>query len=515
MPAIASKGTYSARLSLILAGLMAFGMGVLAFSTRFGIGILPDSTRYMQLSPVPYDAPLYPWVLATGRLLGFENEAAAYGIAVALFIANTGLIFLILKTVCGPHRIVLVSAALLVVLSPQYIRAHMVAMSEPMFLFLAIVCALAFWRYLEEDSLGWLLASSVALGLCMLTRFSAAPLGAALATSLLLYARQRPWRDRLLHLILFCGVSGAIFLAWIAGSTLAVGRSVGRSLWFYGNADWARWVSGFETLSTFLLPSQIPALLRYALTFCLLLAFAWIAVLALLRVLRRQESPADRLLLMLALFVVWYAAFMVLAVSIEANLPLNARYMLPVYLALVVFFATWFGQRPVSEHAGAAQLLLLALVGLVIASDGLRLASQTREAYAEGIGYQAPRWFASPIIRAVGDLPADARIYSNAPDALNYLTDRDAQLVPTQFERRTGIENPDNPYAAQVAALRSALRHGDTYVVFIDHVDWRFYLASEKRLGRDADLRAIRTEEDGRIYTSNLHDGNVAGTTAH
>ena len=515
MPAIASKGTYSARLSLTLALVMALGFVVFALSTRFGIGILPDSTRYMQLSPVPCDAPLYPWVLAAGRLLGFENEAAAYGLAAALFIANTGLILLILKSVCGPHRIVLLSAALLVVLAPQYIRAHMVAMSEPMFLFLARLSAMAFWRYLEEDSLGWLLASSVALGLCMLTRFSAAPLGAALATSLLLCAPERPWRGRLLHLMLFCGVSGAIFLAWIAGSTLTVGRSVGRSLWFYGNADWARWISGGETLSTFLLPSQIPALVRYVLTFCVLVAFVWIAVRALLRVLGRKAQPADRLLLMLGLFVGWYAAFMVLAVSIEANLPLNARYLLPVYLAMVIFFATWFGQRPVSEQAGTSRLLLLALVGLVIASDGVRLVSQTREAYAEGIGYQAPRWFHSPIIRAVGELPADARIYSNAPDALNYLTGRNAQLIPTQFERRTGIENPDNPYAAQVVALRGALRRGNSYVVFIDHVDWRFYLAAEERLGRDADLMAIRTVEDGRIYTSNMHDGNVAGTVAH
>jgi hypothetical protein len=137
---------------------------------------------------------------------------------------------------------------------------------------------------------------------------------------------------------------------------------------------------------------------------------------------------------------------------------------------------------------------------VVIAGHAVRTGSQTREAYLDGLGYQGPKWRSSPIILAVNRLPRDAQIFSNAPDAINYLTGRHAKMVPTKFERRTGVEDNDNPYAAQITTLRDTLQQGNAYVVFVDNVDWRFYLAAEDDLRKDAALKPMQIQPDGRIY---------------
>ena len=74
-------------------------------------------------------------------------------------------------------------------------------------------------------------------------------------------------------------------------------------------------------------------------------------------------------------------------------------------------------------------------------------------------------------------------------------------FTPSIVQRRTGRDNPVNSFADQVERLRAQLAGGDAYIVILDRVDWRFYLASEAELQRLLKLKMIRREADGRIYT--------------
>jgi 4-amino-4-deoxy-L-arabinose transferase-like glycosyltransferase len=469
-------------------------------NTRQGIGILPDSTRYMRLVQTPYDAPLYTWSLAAFEAIGVSMVAGAKLLGLVLVIANTLLIWQLLIRGTGS----LVAAAggtALIIFAPQFVGVHALAMSEPLFLFTLFVTVLLFLRYLTSERGLWLILCGITLALTMLVRFTALPLGAAFAV-ILLADRRHAWSTRLRNLLLLGGVGASIFFTWVIASELTTGHAVGRALAFYGNADMELWLGGLKVLTAYLLPVQVPAIARLALLLLVIGATTWLCIAKTRSFIRADEKdPGDAIPVIFGLFALFYVGFMFLSVSIEANLQLNARYTLPFYIALVITAASAAFNR---QGGGRLERLLaqaLACVALlVLASHAVRTAVQTRENFQEGIGYASTAWTTSPIVRAVDALPHDATVFTNAPDPLNYLTPRYTLFIPFRTERRTGIEDPANPLARQMAELRARLAAGNAYVVFVDKIDWRFYLVTEAELRRSLDLKLIRREDDGRIY---------------
>src|SRR3546814_7218152 len=97
-------------------------------------------------------------------------------------------------------------------------------------------------------------------------------------------------------------------------------------------------------------------------------------------------------------------------------------------------------------------------------------------------------WRYSPTVAAVRKLPPNAIIFSNGPDAINYLTGRHTRFIPFLFQRRTGRDDPANPYRRQLEDMAKHVHRGHGYVIFLDRIPGRFYLPAE------ADLRR-RSEE--------------------
>jgi 4-amino-4-deoxy-L-arabinose transferase-like glycosyltransferase len=480
---------------LVLASAVLF-----LLNTHQGIGILPDSTRYMRLSPTPYDAPLYTWMLAGLAASGIGMDLGAKLLGLVLVCANTLLIWHLLLRGTSSIVVAAVGTAL-IILSPHFVGLHAVAMSEPLFLFALFVTTLLFIRHMESGRPLWLGLCGVALALAMLVRFTALPLAGAF-TVVLLLDRRKTWGERLRPLLLLGGVSGFIFFAWVIASKLTTGHAVGRDLAFYGNADAERWQSGLKALTAYLLPVQVPSIVRLVLLLVVLGAVTWLCVHRTRAFLRsEQKSAGDAIPVIFGLFALFYIGFMVLSVSVEANLNLNGRYTLPFYVALVIAGASVaFDRRSGGRLERLPGLALACIALLVLASHAIRTMTQTQENFAEGIGFASKAWASSPILRATDALPRDARIFTNAPDALNYLTSRRTMFVPSRVERRTGMEDPAHPFARQLADLKAQLAAGNGYVVFIDRVDWRFYLIPEADLRQALGLKLIRRENDGRIY---------------
>lgn len=476
-------------------------------NTRHGIGILVDSTRYMSINERPYDAPLYPWILQAGAALGLTKTSVAQYFGLASVVANTFLVWHLLMRSTKRYAYAL-AGTLIVILAPQFVALHSVAMSEPTFLLCILLTLLAFLRFLETDSRAWLAACAIALGFATLARFTAPPLGAAIAIAILLNPRHDIGR-RVADAAIFTIVSASIFFVWVLASQLTAGHSIGRALWFYGNMGAKEWLTSLEALTAWLLPDQVPFALRVAVLAMFVASTLVLCVLqvrATLRQSRETRQVEAMLPLVLGLFFLFYMAFMVLSTSLEANLSLNSRYAFPAYattVMLVTILAAFFADAP-----GSIRLLHHFLVGLaavVLVSHATRTIIRSAEAYRSGIGYASLAWHASPTMDAVRQLPQDALLVSNGADAIAYILGRPASFVPERVQLRTGVENPEKPLELQLQQLRERLGRGPSYVVVFDKVDWRFYLLEEAELTRRLSLVKVADFADGRIYA--LPDG--------
>lgn len=485
-------------LGLILASLCVF-----AFNIRQGIGIYPDSTRYMGFGPEPYDAPMYHWLLTWGQGIGIPLITAALATAVIALCANVGLIFALIKRASGDWRYAAAGTAL-IAFSPQFVTLHASAMSEPPFITFLLLTMWMALNYLEWGRRRWLVLSSILLGVATLTRFTAPPLGAAIALVILANPRHSV-RQRLADCMLLALVGGGLFLSWMVFSQLTAGHSIGRELWFYGNQGPAQWRNNLETLAAWIFPDEVSLAMRIA-PLAGLFAFAGWQSVRQFRLLRKEtvDSPfATRvtLSLVLALFFVGYLAFVGLATSIEANLSLTGRYGLPAYIVFAMLLTIQAsGHARTIRSERAIWFALVALGALVLASHSIRSAARSAEVFRDGFGYQHRVWRESPTIEAIRMLPRSASIYSNAPDAVAFLTGRKAQLSPRERQLRTNLPEPGNPLNRQFKRIRGESSRNPIFIVVLDKLDWRFYLASEQRLQRGLPLSLTGRFADGRIY---------------
>lgn len=494
---------WSVGLFLILASAAIFFL-----NTNHGIGILPDTTRYMRLGPQSYDAPMYTWFLDGFVLSGIDIVTGAKILGFLLTIINSALVWQILIRGTDSNLYAAVGTAL-IVFSPHFVGGHAVAMSEPLFIFFVFCSLFALLKIFESGNWIWVAAGGIVVALTALVRFSGVSLGPAFVVCLLVNPARRVGQ-RVLDVVIFSAVSSIVFFAWAIVSKLTTGQATGRALALYGNADAKRWLAGLETLSALLIPVQVPLPLRLAVLLFVIAGSAWLCIRYIGSILGRAAARKwggnEIVPVYLALFSLFYIVFMIAALNIEANLPLNGRYALPFYVTTVMTMTIVFAHtRPVTGIQKIFFYVFAAFTFVLLASHAARTVDRTREAYAQGIGYASVAWSVSPVIQAIKKLPDNATIYSNGPDVINYLTKRATLFIPFRIKRRTGIEDPANPLDRQLEDMGQRLAMGNGYVVFLNEIDWRFFLITEAELKQKLELVMIDERSDGRIY-------NVSGS---
>lgn len=492
-------------LKFILSAVMFATIAAIVYilCTRHGIGILPDSIRYMGIDENPYDAPFYPWMLIAISAAGPGMVYSAKILGFITIIFNSVAIWYILQRVTGKYLYANIGAAI-IIFSPQYIYQHSIAMSEPLFISFILLACLSIMKYFENSQRIWLLACGTATGLGALTRFTAPPLGAAIAVVLLLVPRY-PLSRRIVDALLVGAVSGAIFFGWVLLSEVLEGRSTGRPLAFYGNMDGQAWLASLESLAAWLTPSQIPMILRIGVWCLFLTGSACLLVWHSRRALNQAhegQAASQLLALVLGLFFPFYMGFMVLATSVEANLALTGRYAFPAYVTTVMMLTILLAETEAARgYIRNIHWVFAVLALCILAGNIIRTSARTHDAYANGIGYASRSWAQSPVLRAARGLPANATIFSNGADVMGFMLGRRVNYIPARVQPRTGVDDPRNPFPKQVAAMKQRMEAGNAFIVFVDHIDWRFYLVSEADLKRLLNLRLVDRERDGRIYT--------------
>ena len=457
---------------IVLACLALGGLAVERLSTGEGIGLSPDSLGYMGAAysiregkglTIPWGGgpamthwpPLFPAVLAGIGCVSLGSLSAGAWLNGVLFAVNIFLLGGIVHWAAG-KRWCAILAAFLMLASTDLISVHAWIWSEPLFVCFCLLFLHLIHRYVEDAGTAMLLAASVAASLAMLTRYAGVALiGAGIVAIFLL--GPKPLHRRLRDCAVLMAASFAPLAAWLIRNSLAGGTSTNRALAWHPVTH-AQLLDGFGTVSAWMVPGRLPALLQGAAVIAAAAVFA-MAVPVLLS--KRRREVLDKMqvrwkcLCLFSIFAAAYAAFIIVSISVfDANTPLDSRILAPVHVAGAAFAVCCAGLLwDVWRPAGIVVLLLIAAVAVRGTAESSRWVAQRS---IDGCGYTTPEWQNSPLTHYLRGLRPDSPVYTNVPGVVFFhLGKKEAYRLPSKV--RLGEARPNENFRAELNAMRDDL----------------------------------------------------------
>lgn len=473
---------------------------IYVLGTWHGIGLRPDSVLYLGAwEERRQQAPLYGWLIDFGVGFGLHRLFAAWLVNAVLLVVNLAVFMMLLREARVTTFGVLCATAI-VLLLPQFSYVHLTVLSEPIFILCLLASLLFTARYLETRRRHDLVLGALFAGAMVLARFAGVPIVGVGALAILLYG-QGGLKARFLESVLFGLIGVGVFIGWLVLDQLFGGTGVGRKAALLGDPDFQTFARAYETYSTFFLPVVFPEIFRGLVLAGLsfgIIALGWVAL--------RPGSINDRsvppIARLSAVFIACYLPFLLFTLFVEANLPVHDRYLLPIYVCSVLLVAALFARNAVTQSLQPFALVVL-LGGLFLAGlNGVRTVKQVYVHVNEGNYYASQAWQHSPTLERLKTLDRDLKIYTNAPDAVRMLADREAEFWPMLFDRRTGMDDPQNPLKRQLSVASDEVQAGQAVIVSFKPIIWRFYLMKEAELVEKLGLIVLHRQNDGVIYGS-------------
>ena len=516
-------------LLLILLGAGAAGMH--AFCTESGMGVDSDGVIYLAVArnlarghglttpfnqtarrgpgPLVHYPPLFPGALAL--LSGATGTAlsAARLLNASLFAANVFLIgWLVFRCTGGARLGVL--GAILAATSLDLLELHTFAWSEPLFIFLCLSGFILLERHLARGGTTTLIGAALLMALAWLTRYAGA---AAVATGFLAILLYGPREKSVRRAALFGAVACLPMAAWLVRNLAVAGTLTNRSFavhlisarhLFYGINTISRWLFPIRPIDLVESLGRTAAILAAAIHAALIAVLGLLAAAAMIR--QARSNPAGpavsraRPACIMLLFITCYALMMAAVISFfDAHASLTPRLLAPAFVAALVAALAFLGAglRCPSRRRGAR--LVVAVVCLaVLGSYVVTSLKWAGHRHRHGAGYTSPDWRNAKTIAYLRSLPADVPIHSNAADALWFLLDRPARMLPLKVDPPTARANVH--YSAELAALKTQLTREPCVVAYLNSLKRRTYFPSEAELTPILHLRHLHYSPDGSVY---------------
>ena len=418
--------------ALLIVGLAGLGTAhILVRTATYGAAVTSDSILFLSTAlnflagegwrdltgiPLTLYPPLFPLLLAAFGWVGIEPLVASRWINAIAF----GLTILAaggwLRSNLRSRGLVLAATAAIAAALPLSHWASTIK-TDLLFVLLTLLALVQLASFLNRKTDALLWWAAVFTALATLTRYPGVALIGTGVLVLLPFARLR-------QTLAFGAVSSVPLLAVLAHNWAAIGNL----RWATGYRTDPSGQSLFEGLSQavkvvcgWVVPRHAPDGLAYLLG----LAVAAV-VLAGATVILRYRQPASRRLepiIPFGGFAVAYLVFMVLVVPFTVEQEIDSRYLLPIYVPLLlatVFLLDQFLSIAAAGWMGAGRYVVGSLVVLATlahvgfsAYKNLRLTAQAwRTGYENGT-YRIARWQHSETLQYLRDHRIEGRIYSN------------------------------------------------------------------------------------------------------
>lgn len=469
----------------ILSAFSLIAVFTILWLTKWGIAINNDSTVYIasalnlsrgaglsewaasgQLKPMTHFPPLYPFLLAFVNKLGFDILSSARWLNAFLFGANVFLIGLTsLRLTAWRHSPVV--AGFLFISSTHLVLIHMMAVSEPLFIFLALLGTWFFIRHLENRSFPMLLISGLFFGLASLCRY----IGIAFIIAGILYLiffTKAAKKTKVIHALTMFAVSFSGLILWVVRNLSCTGSAADRSFNIYQIGNTAI-LKGFQTILWWLMFEMDMNCLGY------IRLFAFLLILSLLfkywfpkikGILQKRFSPdisksSIFILLCLTSYVILLFIFIVF---FDPAIMLDYRILSPIYILLLLVFPIIF--KPVKLNRLLTTIVVIwaasaAAYGICWGID--------RTNSVKWDAYQRFNWHKMESLKILNSLPDDGAYLTNDPELLYALSGK----VPSLLNKNM-LSNPISPAGPGFLADGRT----DTYLIFFKHKVTKPFLPS-------------------------------------
>ncbi|UCG42170.1 MAG: hypothetical protein JSU73_09845 [candidate division WOR-3 bacterium] len=362
---------------------------------------------------------------------------------------------------------------------------------------LALITLLLIDQYRNFSRRSLLLYAALACGIACLARYS----GVALVLTgiiVLLWTGQR-WRRRLVDSGIFTVFAVAPLTVWLARNAAVAGSATTRDLVFHTIPYW-KWVTGLDTLASWLVTYQAHVAVKYAVGLGALVVIVVLVVLPRGTGSVRTGIVPERTPLALSIFIPCYLMTVLASITfIDAFIPLDNRLLSPLLPAIVIVVLQ-LGCRVLQSSSGRrqARLGLLVLVGIWLVLWTTQAVSWMVRRSRDGEWYTSAKWQGSETMAEVRRLHAEAVIYSNVPEAIYLVAGRPASPIPEVVDHHTGMDNPT--YRVEMDSLRAALAGENALVAyFTSEEERRWYMPTMRELMAGADLMPFIITADGAI----------------
>jgi hypothetical protein len=501
---------------------------MILFATRYGIGVSPDSVVHIgggrnliagygfsllsgtgDYAPITHHAPLYAALLAVPGFFGIELGQTAKVLNALLFSANIFILGLMVSTLSksiSPAAWILPTAgAWLMLISYTMVELHLMAWTEAVFILLMLITIALLAAYLNKPRVLFLLASAVAAGLALLTRYAGLSLVLTGFLGILFFLPSN-LLSRIRIAAVFFLVSVTPIVLWLGRNFLMAGTAANREFIFHPVSKNQLWI-GLTTISGWLGVSEsAPTLLKLV-----PVAAAGIGMLALIFLSRRNRSSIidgnkteegkqipETVKISLTFFLV-YIAFLVFSVSFfDANTPLDNRILSPIYVVglLVALFGviSLITLKPDNFSVKTGVFILGIWLTMNYLSTSINLVSSS---YREGIGLNSREWLQSETLNELEIYSPEIVIYSNAPDAIYLHTGRPAVSLPRKYERAS--QRVNHNYSSDLVNIQNLVDSNQALIVYFSTLN-RPNISTEEELSTDLRLDVVANLSDGKIF---------------
>jgi hypothetical protein len=506
--------------------LIAIGAGIAAalltleITREPGPGLDPDSASYLgaaqslargtgfripiaawtsadSTAPLAHFPPGYPTTIAIPIFLGASPRQSARFVNAAAAFADVAIAAGITAVAAG--ELAAATLALMLLVMPAFVDAHLPVLSEPLFLacFVATLGAMhaAAIRRSEAARSRWsFVAGCAAAGALMVRYIGISACGASALWSLLLPGSLR---DRLRRTVLAAMPWLILATAWVLRTRHVTGSRAIRAIGTYGGIG-ETFRQGIATVVAWVVPlspdDTLPGRRWVALgAVVLLLVVCLGSTRRLVRLTRNSlDAPSAGSAMMLvsgaALLGIWYILVLVASrLFADPGIPFDNRLLLPLFVLAIIIAAisirSWWRTAALAPRILAAVLVAGWLVASYhVASDDIDWALEN------GYDLAGDSWRTSAVIDWARTNASDQPLYSNWPSAVVLHLARPSHDTPV-----TGDTLVLRSFAHAVAA-----RHG---------VVLAFDTPSPGLIGADAlraasGLRRVAKLQDGSVFVA-------------